>query len=172
MERLTGFGPAIFDLASRRSDQLSYNRMEPARRIELRLPPYHGEVLPLPLSRHELGAQVSNLETSRSKRDGSASSPTAQRSLLPDPNRDLPLTRRVRCRLRQGGKSRALRPTLGGAVRLTPGIVRSARFELAQPSRTTSTSGWRVYLFRHERIEPLDGLEPPACPVRRGRSAG
>lgn len=35
---------------------------EPARRIELRLPPYRGGVLPLPLGRHELGAQDSNLK--------------------------------------------------------------------------------------------------------------
>ena len=77
MERLTGFGPAIFDLASRRSDQLSYNRMEPARGIGPRLPPYHGGVLPLSLSRHELGVQVSNLESLGSKPSGSAGSPTA-----------------------------------------------------------------------------------------------
>jgi hypothetical protein len=34
---------------------------------------------PLSLNRLELGAQVSNLETSRSKRDGSANSPTAHK---------------------------------------------------------------------------------------------
>ena len=44
-ERLTGLEPATFDLASRRSDLLSYNRMEPARRIELQLRPYRGRVL-------------------------------------------------------------------------------------------------------------------------------
>jgi hypothetical protein len=41
--------------------------MEPARRIELRLRPYQGRVLPLPLGRHELGAQGSNLEVSAFK---------------------------------------------------------------------------------------------------------
>ena len=44
-ERLTGLEPAIFGMASRRSGHLSYNRMEPARRIELRLQPYQGRVL-------------------------------------------------------------------------------------------------------------------------------
>jgi hypothetical protein len=41
--------------------------MEPARRIELRLRPYQGRVLPLPLGRHELGAQGANLEVSAFK---------------------------------------------------------------------------------------------------------
>ena len=44
-ERLTGFEPVTSNLASWRSDLLSYNRMEPVRRIELRLPPYQGGVL-------------------------------------------------------------------------------------------------------------------------------
>jgi hypothetical protein len=34
MERLTGFEPATFDLASRRSDLLSYNRTEPPPGLE------------------------------------------------------------------------------------------------------------------------------------------
>ena len=51
--------------------------MEPARRIEPVPRPYQGRVLPLPLGRHELGAQDSNLEALGSKRGGSASSPTA-----------------------------------------------------------------------------------------------
>jgi hypothetical protein len=50
---------------------------EPARRIELRPPPYRGGVLPLSLNRRELGAQASNLEALGSKPSGSADSPTA-----------------------------------------------------------------------------------------------
>ena len=42
-------------MASWRSDLLSYNRVEPVRRIELRLPPYQGGVLPLPLNRRDAG---------------------------------------------------------------------------------------------------------------------
>jgi hypothetical protein len=60
--------------------------MEPARGIGPRLSPYHGEVLPLSLSRHELGVQVSNLETLGSKPSGSADSPTAHQSRLPASN--------------------------------------------------------------------------------------
>jgi hypothetical protein len=44
-ERLAGVEPAIFGLASRRSVLLSYNRMEPARGIEPRPPPYRGGML-------------------------------------------------------------------------------------------------------------------------------
>jgi hypothetical protein len=51
-ERLTGLEPATSALATPCSDLLSYNRMEPAQRIELRLTPYQGVVLPLPLGRH------------------------------------------------------------------------------------------------------------------------
>jgi hypothetical protein len=85
VERLTGLEPAISALATPRSGQLSYNRMEPARGIGPRLPPYHGGVLPLSLSRHELGVQVSNLETLGSKPSGFADSPTAHQEPPPRP---------------------------------------------------------------------------------------
>lgn len=60
----------------------------------------------------------------------------------------LTLTRRPLCLLSYGG------------------AARSAGVELASAWLSTKP----VYLLRHERMEPLDGLEPPAFPVRRGRS--
>ncbi len=69
-ERLTGFELAISALATPRSGQLSYNRMKPARRIELRLHPYQGCVLPLPLSRHGLGKRDSDVRLIASKATG------------------------------------------------------------------------------------------------------
>ena len=46
---------------------LSYIRMEPARRIELRLRPYQRRVLPLPLGRHESRYPGSNRAVRRTK---------------------------------------------------------------------------------------------------------
>src|ERR1700760_4500814 len=60
----------------------------------------------------------------------------------------LTLTRRPLCLLSYGG------------------AVRSAGVEPASAWLSTKP----VYLLRHERMEPLDGLEPPAFPVRQGRS--
>ena len=42
--------------------------------------------------------------------------------------------------------------------------MRSTGLEPARPLRTTSTSGWRVYLFRHERMEPSSGADPDHLP--------
>ena len=58
-ERIPGIGPGT---SPRQGDALPLRhiRVEPARRIELRLPPYQGGVLPLPLGRHELAALESD----------------------------------------------------------------------------------------------------------------
>ena len=61
--------------------------MEPARRIELRLTPYQGVVLPLPLDRHELGAQGSNLDVPAFKARWVCRFPSAQWSRHPVPTR-------------------------------------------------------------------------------------
>jgi hypothetical protein len=64
---MTGLEPAPLDDGNVVRYQLRHVRMEPARRIELRLHPYRGCVLPLPLGRRELGAQDSDLKPSASK---------------------------------------------------------------------------------------------------------
>ena len=67
---------------------------------------------PLPLNRHELGAQVSNLEVPGSKPGGSADSPTAHQSPRPVPPR--------------ASRSYKERPVVGPR-----GSVSPARFERA-----------------------------------------
>lgn len=94
---------------------------------------------PLSLNRHELGAQVSNLETSRSKRDGSANSPTAhKRAHGRRRTGALTLTRRLLCLLSYRGE------------------VRSAGVE---PAINLALDQARLPELRHERLEPLDRLE-------------
>jgi hypothetical protein len=94
--------------------------------------------------------------------------PIPHRSLLPDPNRDLPRTGRLRFRLRQGGESRAPRPTAGGAVRMAPGSYARGESDPHQPGsrpgRSTScgTSAWS----RHPvptRISRLTRARPQPC---------
>jgi hypothetical protein len=82
---------------------------EPARRIELRLPPYRGGVLPLSLNRRELGAQASNLEALGSKPSGFADSPTAPQEPPPGATPDWPFLQGTPGRWSQG------RRTLGGS---------------------------------------------------------
>jgi hypothetical protein len=111
--------------------------MEPARRIELRLHPHQGCVLPLPLGRHELGAQDSNLE------------PSAPRAAAP-PVELPPIDGLHRVAPRLAGLTRSARS-------LDKGRVRSPGLEPGRPSRSTGTSGQRVYLIpprAHESRHP------------------
>jgi hypothetical protein len=98
---------------------------------------------PLSLNRLELGAQVSNLETSRSKRDGSANSPTAHKG--------------APGRRRTGALTLTRRPLYLLSYR---GEVRSAGLE---PAENLALDQARLPELRHERMEPLDRLErsPP-----------
>ena len=66
MERIPGIGPGPSPWQGD-ALPLRHIRMEPARRIELRLSPYHCDVLPLPLSRHELGKHDSDVHRRASK---------------------------------------------------------------------------------------------------------
>jgi hypothetical protein len=137
--------------------------MEPARGIGPRLSPYHGDVLPLPLSRHELGKRDSDAHLGVSRTPGLPVTPFPIRSLLPDPNWDLPRTRRTRFRLRQGGESRAPQPILGGAVMMTPGSYARGESDPHQPGSRPGPS-------THERMEPPPGVEPGLRPYG-GRAA-
>ena len=129
MERLGPAGSAVglgrHRCSRRRS---SCNRVEPARRVELRLTPYQGVVLPLPLSRHELGKRGLGPASSWVKARRLPDYPIPGQSPRQDSN---------------------LRPSAYKATALANlsyrGIVRSTGFEPAQPLRTTSTSNWRVY---------------------------
>lgn len=117
--------------------------MEPARGIGPRLPPYHGDVLPLSLSRRELGAQVSNLETSRSKRDGSANSPTAHQSRLPASNG---LPRRYK-------------------LRALPDELRRHRVPGATRTHTVSDlNAVPLPFLGYEDVEPSSGADPDRLP--------
>lgn len=121
--------------------------MEPARRIELRLHPYRGCVLPLPLGRHELGAQGSNLEVSAFKARRVCQFPTAHREPLPRVE--------LGCRPYKGQMSAGPR-----------GIVSSARLERALPATSTPC----LLPLGYEDPEPPPGVEP-GHPLYEGEAA-
>jgi hypothetical protein len=62
--------PRSFRRPTHHRPLLTLSSLEPARRIELRLPPYHGGVLPLPLSRQELGKRDSDAHLKASRACG------------------------------------------------------------------------------------------------------
>jgi hypothetical protein len=103
---------------------LSYNRMEPAPRVELGPPPYHGGVLPLSPSRQSWDAWIRTTTAAvKARRPAVSRHPIG--SLLPGSNRHLARYRRAALiQLRQGG-----------------GGVRSAGFEPA----TSGISGRSLY---------------------------
>lgn len=125
---------------------LRHVRVEPARRIELRLRPYRERVLPLSLGRRELGAQGSNLEISRSKAERVCRFPYRPSEPPPGATPGWPVL--------QGPPDRWIR-----------GRVRSAGLEPAIPRPSTVS----VYHLRHERIgEPPPGVEPGHPPYEGG----
>jgi hypothetical protein len=92
MERLAGLEPATFDLASRRSNLLSYNRMEPSPRFELGPPPYRGGALTARTTKASLGrAWDSTLDGIRTRSYTAlnrARLPVAARAYEPPPGAD------------------------------------------------------------------------------------
>ena len=103
---------------------------------------------PLPLNRHELGAQVSNLEVPGSKPGGSADSPTAHQSPRPVPPR--------------ASRSYKERPVVGPG-----GSVSPARFERALPT----SSRWCLLPLGYEDREPPPGADPGHPPYEGGAAA-
>ena len=96
---------------------LSYNRMEPAPRVELGPPPYHGGVLPLSPSRPSWDAWIRTTTTAvKARRPAVSRHPIG--SLLPGSNRHPARYRRAALiQLRQGGggvRSAGLEPATSG----------------------------------------------------------
>src|ERR1700693_2971772 len=95
-------GPAT--LARSRAAAGHYGHVEPARRIELRLPPYQGGVLTVITKQAWLAAQASNLESVLiQSQAGLPVPPAAIRSHLPDSNRQPSAYKAAALPLRQGG---------------------------------------------------------------------
>ena len=133
-------------LRGRAARYLRHARLEPARRIELRLHPYRGCVLPLPLGRHELGAQDSDLNALGQSRAG-----------LPVPLP--PMRAPTECHPRLAVLARDARS-------LEPGRVRSAGPEPA----ITRPSTVPVCQLRHERKRAATrGRTGPSAVRRRSR---
>lgn len=129
---------------------LSYNRMEPAPRVELGPPPYHGGVLPLSPSRPSWDAWIRTTTTAvKARRPAVSRHPMG--SLLPGSNRHPARYRRAALiQLRQGGRGSALGGTRTRNIRhLGPVWI---------PDWSTST------------YEPQRGLEPRTPPLRRACS--
>jgi hypothetical protein len=105
--------------------------MEPARRIELRLPAYQAGVLTVITKQAWLAVQASNLESVLiQSQAGLPVPPTANGASCRSRPGNLSLTRRLRCQLRQGG------------------IVSPVRFERTLPS----ASCWCLLPLGYEDI--------------------
>ena len=100
------------------------------------------------LSRHELGAQGSNLETPGSKPGGSADSPITHQ----EPRQVLP----------PASRSYKDRPVVGPR-----GEVSSARLERALPATSTPC----LLRLGYEDMEPIPGADPGHPPYEGGAAA-
>jgi hypothetical protein len=133
---------------------LSYIRMEPARRIELRLPPYRGGVLPFSLNRHSWRSWTRTMTTGVKARQA-ADYLTLQRE---PPSGAAPDLRLYRSR----------------AAAARGGNVPSARFERALPGASCQC----LLPLGYEGPEPPPGADPGhplyesgAAAVRGGEAA-
>ena len=146
--------------------------MEPARRIELRLSPYHGNVLPLSLSRQSWGQQDSELHHPDPKVKRVPVTPFSIESPCPVPIRTVILTRDDRSPDPKGIVSRAgFEPalpatsgscTLGGSRTRINLALNQARLP------DCGTSAWSLRAESNRLPVPYEGTALPGELRRRG----
>jgi hypothetical protein len=119
---------------------LSYNRMEPAPRVELGPPPYHSGMLPLSPSRRSWDAWI-RTTTAAVKARRPAVSRRPIESLLPGSNRHLARYRRAALiQLRQGGRECARRDSNPQCPASRAGLSTRLEYEHMRASARTRTA--------------------------------